>query len=143
VAGSALLMPRTASDNVPLAGRGSRSHVWPLGRLRFNGAEDAVPVSSGCGGSTAKCARSRFAKLGDESRLEAILERDVSILGLDVMVIGRQVRPRTGSALICLRSMPVAIYTLSSLSVTGRPVRWWRRSLTTAHGSRIWAMRIS
>ena len=32
-----------------------------------------------------------FAKLGDESRLEDILERDVSILGLDVMVVGRQV----------------------------------------------------
>jgi hypothetical protein len=32
-----------------------------------------------------------FAKLGDESRLEDILERDVSILGLDLMVVGRQV----------------------------------------------------
>jgi hypothetical protein len=32
-----------------------------------------------------------FGKLGDESRLEDILERDVSVLGLDVMIIGRQV----------------------------------------------------
>lgn len=37
-----------------------------------------------------------FAKLGDESRLEDLLERDVSILGLDVMVVGRQVATSYG-----------------------------------------------
>lgn len=40
-----------------------------------------------------------FAKLGDESRLEDILERDVSILGLDVMVVGRQVATSYGKRL--------------------------------------------
>jgi len=37
-----------------------------------------------------------FAKLGDECRLEDLLERDVSILGLDVMVVGRQVATSYG-----------------------------------------------
>jgi hypothetical protein len=50
-----------------------------------------VPVEFGLWRVDGEVRKVPFAKLGDESRLEAILERDVSILGLDVMVIGRQV----------------------------------------------------
>ena len=47
-----------------------------------------MPVEFGLWRIDGEVRKVPFAKLGDESRLEAILERDVSILGLDVMVIG-------------------------------------------------------
>jgi hypothetical protein len=50
-----------------------------------------VPVEFGIWRIDGDLRRLPSAKLGDESRLEDILERDVSILGLDVMIVGRQV----------------------------------------------------
>jgi hypothetical protein len=54
-------------------------------------SEGAVPVEFGIWRIDGGLRKVPFAKFGDEGRLEDILERDVSILGLEVMVIGRQV----------------------------------------------------
>jgi hypothetical protein len=53
--------------------------------------ETTVPVEFGIWRIDGGLRKVPFAQLDDESRLEDILERDVSILGLDVMVVGRQV----------------------------------------------------
>jgi hypothetical protein len=64
---------------------------WPAGGWRLAFLEDAVPVEFGLWRIDGDLRKVPVAKLSDESRLEDILERDVSILGLDVMVVGRQV----------------------------------------------------
>jgi Endonuclease NucS len=55
-----------------------------------------VPVEFGIWRIDGGLRKVPFVKLGDESRLEDILVRDVSILGLDVMVVGRQVATSYG-----------------------------------------------
>jgi hypothetical protein len=66
--------------------RGDGQRISPSGRWRLAFLEDAVPVEFGLWRIDGDLRKVPFAKLGDESRLEDILERDVSILGLDVMV---------------------------------------------------------
>ena len=58
--------------------------------------EAAMPVEFGIWRIDGGLRRVPFIKLGDECRLEDILVRDVSVLGLDVMVVGRQVATSYG-----------------------------------------------
>jgi hypothetical protein len=55
-----------------------------------------VPVEFGVWRIDGGVLRIPTERMDDETRLEAILERDIAILGLDVMLIGRQVRTSSG-----------------------------------------------
>jgi RecB family endonuclease NucS len=55
-----------------------------------------LPVGFGIWRIDGGLRRVPFIKLGDESRLEDILVRDVSVLRLDAMVVGRQVATSYG-----------------------------------------------
>lgn len=91
-------------------------------------------MSSGSGGSDGGLRKVPFVKLGDESRLEDILVRDVSILGLDVMVVGRQVATSHGKRIDLLAIDAGAICTRSNSSGTARRARLWPSYSTTVHG---------
>ena len=84
-----------------------------------------------------------FIKLGDESRLEDILLRDVSVLALDVMVVGRQVATSYGKRIDFLAIGAGAIFTRSNSSGTALPARWSPSYSITARGSRTSATRTS
>lgn len=58
-----------------------------------------MPVEFGIWRIDGGLQRVPFERLRDESQLEAVLEQDVSILGLDVMIIGRQVLTAYGKRL--------------------------------------------
>jgi hypothetical protein len=84
-----------------------------------------------------------FIKLGDESRLEdillrdvSVLVRDVSVLALDVMVVGRQVATSYGKRIDFLAIGAGAIFTRSNSSGTALPARWSPSYSITAPGSR-------